>query len=231
MRRRSNCRNPSGRLATCAVGPLPQRPLPRPPHDHPLLHQMLHDVHHEQGIAVRARRDQRGERGGHRPAQSPGHIRRHVLGGQELQPQLFPLPPPTQLLHHAAQRMRPEHHLHRTIRPQHQQPRRLAPLRQVGEGLDRRVIAPLQVFQDQHQHPVGRQHLQRLGELAQHPGRRQPVQAAWSRSSSVSLTRPGSCASHIGAYRRSTARTASRSGPCPSRPNASKKGRYGSPSP
>ena len=35
----------------------------------------------------------------------------------------------------------------------------------------------------------------------------------------------------IGAYWRSTARTASRSGPWPSRPHASRKGRYGSPSP
>ena len=120
----------------------------------------------------------RRERGHHWPPQPPGHIRRHVRGRQELQPEVDPLPPPTQLLDHAAQGMPLEQHLHRPIRPHHQQPRRLGPLRQVGEGLDRRVVAPLQVFQDQHQRPVGRQHLQRLGEFAQHPGRRQPVQAA-----------------------------------------------------
>ena len=128
--------------------------------------------------SVRARRDQAREGGDHRPAQPSGHIRRHVRGGQELEPQLAPLAPPTQLLGHAAQGMPPEQHVHGTIRPQHQQPRRLGPLRQVGEGLDRRVIAPLQVFQEQHQRPVGRQRLQRLGELAQHPGRRHAVQAA-----------------------------------------------------
>ena len=159
-------------------GPLAQRPLPRPPHHHLLLHQMLHDGDHEQRIAVRARRDQAREGGGHRPAQPSGHIRRHVRRGQELQPQLAPLAPAIQLLDHPTQGMRLEQHLHRPIRPQHQQPRRLGPLRQVGEGLDRRGITPLQVFQDQHQRPVGRQYLQRLGELAQHPGRCHAVQAA-----------------------------------------------------
>ena len=139
---------------------------------------MLHNVHHEQRIAVRARIDKRRERGHHRPPQPPGHIRRHVRGRQELQPEVDRPPPPTQLLDHAAQGMPPEQHLHRPIRPHHQQPRQLGPLPQVGEGLDRRMVAPLQVFQDQHQRPVGRQHLQRLGEFTQHVGRRRPLQAA-----------------------------------------------------
>ncbi len=71
-----------------------------------------------------------------------------------------------------------EQHLYRPIRPQHQQPRRFAPLRQVGQGLDRRAVTLLQVFQDQYQHPVGRQHLERLSEFAQHASRCRPVQAA-----------------------------------------------------
>jgi hypothetical protein len=137
---------------------------------------MLHDGHHEQRIAVRARIHQRREPGRHRPPQPPDHIRRHVRGRQKLQPQVHPLPPPTQLLDHAAQRMPLEQHLDRPIRPQHQQPCRCGPLRQVGEALDRRAVTPLQVFQ--HQQPVGRQHLQRLGKLAQHADRRQPGQAA-----------------------------------------------------
>ena len=58
-----------------------------------------------------------------------------------------------------------------------------------------------------------------------------PCSRCWSRSSSVSLTSPGSCANHIGAYCRNTASIFVPWFPRPSCPRASRSGRYGSPSP
>ena len=143
-----------------------------------LLHQMLHHVHHEQRIAVRALR-RRTRPVGPRPARpaaqphTPPHPR--PAGTPGAGP---PLPPPTQLLDHAPQRMRPQHRLHRAIRPQHQQPRRLPPLGQVGQELDRGVVTPVQVFEHQHQRRVGRQHVERLGEFAQHARLRRALHLA-----------------------------------------------------
>ena len=82
------------------LGPRPQRPLPLVPNDQSLLHQMLHDVHHEQRIAFCALVDERGEcepppaLPGARP-HTPPHPRRAGTPGVVPPPST-----PTQLLHH-----------------------------------------------------------------------------------------------------------------------------------
>ena len=139
---------------------------------------MLHHVHQEERIALRALEDERHEGGGDRPPQALGHIRRHRLGGQEFQTHFHRLPPPTQLLDDAAQGMRPDRHLHRPIGPQHQQPCGSPALRQIGQGLHGGVITPLQVFEHQHQWRLGGQHVEGLGQLAQHPGGGRPLHLA-----------------------------------------------------
>ena len=95
----------------CAVG--------HPDHQ-PLMHQMLDTVHHEQRIALRAFMDEGGKGGSDRPPQAPGDRRLHVCRRQEFQAQFHRPSPPTQLLHHAPQRMPVQHHLHRAIRSHHQ---------------------------------------------------------------------------------------------------------------
>ena len=138
---------------------------------------MLHHVHQEQRIALGALEDERGEGGSDRP-QALGHIRRHRLSGQEFQPHVHRLPPPTQFLDEAAQGMRPQRHLHRPIRPQHQQPRRAPALRHIGQGLHGGAITPLQVFEHQQQRHVRGSDVEGLGQLAQHPGGARPLHLA-----------------------------------------------------
>jgi hypothetical protein len=82
---------------------------------------MRHDVHHEQCMALRARVDECGEGSRDRPPQPTGHIDRHVLGEQEFQAPFHRLPPPTELLDDAAERMGSDQGFHRAIRAHHQQ--------------------------------------------------------------------------------------------------------------
>ena len=71
----------------------------------------------------------------------------------------------------------------------------------------------MEVFEDQHQRRLGAQHVEDLGELAQHPGLRSPPGAgaagapapAWAPARATGT-------SHIGAYRRTTSSTSRRSG-------------------
>ena len=169
---------PLGQTRHLGLGPVLQGPLPRTTDHEPLADEVLHDVHQEERIPLRALEDERREGAGDRPPQAPGHIRRHRLGGQEFQPHVHRLPAPTQLLEEATHGRRPEHHLHRPIRPQQQQPRGGPPLRQIGQGLHGGGITPLQVFEHQHQRRVGRQDVERLGQLPQHPGRGRPLDVA-----------------------------------------------------
>ena len=99
---------PLGQTRHLGLGPRPQRPLPRAPDHQPLLHQMLHDVHQEQRIPLRALEDERREGAATGPPRRPVTYAVTVLGGQEFQPHVHRLPPPTQLLDDAAQGMRPE---------------------------------------------------------------------------------------------------------------------------
>ena len=95
---------------------------------------MLHDVHHEQGIAVGALVHQRDEAAvATGPGSRPARYAATSSAGKSSSGSSANLPTPPQLLHHAVQRVRMEHHVHRAIRPQHQEPSGLAPLCQGGQ--------------------------------------------------------------------------------------------------
>ena len=49
-----------------------------------------------------------------------------------------------------------------------EEPRALAPARQRREQVERRRIAPVEIFEHQDERPLRRQHLERVGQLAQH---------------------------------------------------------------
>ena len=136
---------------------------------HPLLHQVLQQVHQEQGVALRVVIQQRHQLRCHLPPQPRRRIRLDIVGEEQLQRQVVADSPPPQLLEHPAQRVRPHHHVHRAIRPQHEEPGWVAPLRQVGEQVHRGHITPVQVFEHQHQGGGPGQGLQGLRQLAQHP--------------------------------------------------------------
>ena len=59
---------------TCGLGSLSQRPLALSAGHQPLLHQMLHDINHEQRIALGMPIHQFGECCCHRPAQVACHV-------------------------------------------------------------------------------------------------------------------------------------------------------------
>src|SRR5215510_6181933 len=65
-------------------------------------------------------------------------------------------------------------HFNRPPGSDDEQARRFAPLRQRRNEIQRRVIAPVQVFDHQHEWSVGRQRLDRSDNLAQHPLTRRP---------------------------------------------------------
>ena len=67
-------------------------------------------------------------------------------------------------------------HLSRPIRTQHEQPRRGAPPRQQGEQVERGVIAPVQVFQDEQQERLGGQRIDHFREFPEHAFPCRPVQ-------------------------------------------------------
>jgi hypothetical protein len=79
------------------------------------------------------------------------------------------VPVSLQFLHHRVHGVAPHDGVHRPIRAQHQQPRGFATPGHVGEPLDGRQIAPVQIFQHQHEGALGRQRPDHLGQLPQHP--------------------------------------------------------------
>jgi hypothetical protein len=60
----------------------------------------------------------------------------------------------------------PHNHVDRPIRAHQQQPGGLPPPRQPGEQINRRHIAPMQVFQHQDERLYSRQGFERLSDLA-----------------------------------------------------------------
>ena len=67
------------------------------------------------------------------------------------------------------QRMIAKHHVDRSIGPNHDQPRRIPAPRQIGHEVHRRVVAPVQILEDQDQGQFRRHRLDGVGNLAQHP--------------------------------------------------------------
>ena len=69
-------------------------------------------------------------------------------------------------------------HLGGPIRREQEQTRRFPPTRQDGQQVQGGGVAPVQVFEHQHQRLLGGQPLQGLGELPEHPFPRRPASAA-----------------------------------------------------
>ena len=132
--------------------------------------QVVDGVDHEQRVALRpvvdecrqlARKPMRGE-----PRRQ---IFRNRLLAQVLEGQLFALLLGSQLLLDGLQRMPARDELCRPVRTNDHQPG-FAPLpRQVRDQVQRRVVAPVQVLQHEHQRRFGRERLERVAHLSQHP--------------------------------------------------------------
>jgi hypothetical protein len=65
--------------------------------------------------------------------------------------------------------MRARDHIRGPIRAHHQEPRGRAAAGEHGQQIDRRRIAPMQVFEPQDERRLGGQRLERLGQLPPHP--------------------------------------------------------------
>ena len=199
MRRTSNCRNSSGRPAARfpAASTAPSR------HLEILLHQMLHQVHHEQRIAVRAGVDKRGQGAATAcPAAQPHTPPPPRQGGT-------PGGGPRHALAHTAPAPcragdAPQQRLHRAIRPQHQQ--RAGSRRHGAQALYGGDVASRCKSSSTSTSGLSAVSAEGLGTLPQPGAGWCPLHWRCSCSISVSLTSPGSCVSHMGAYR-STARS------------------------
>ena len=82
-------------------------------------------------------------------------------------------------------------HIRGPIRPHHQEARGLAAPGQHGQRIHRGKIAPVQVFQPQHQRPLGGQRLECPGQLPRHPLRGRTEQLAAQRLTLRFLHRGG----------------------------------------
>ena len=67
-------------------------------------------------------------------------------------------------------------HLTRPIRPEHQETGGGPPAGQQRQQIQRRMIAPVQVFEHQHQRPLGGQGVQHFGPFPQHTLPRRPLE-------------------------------------------------------
>ena len=93
---------------------------------------------------------------------------RHGFLGQVLERQLLTQAVRLQLPLDAFQRVVAEDDVDRPIGADHHQPRRVAAPRQVADEIERRVVAPVQIFEHDDQRRLGGDRLDRLGHLAQH---------------------------------------------------------------
>ena len=93
---------------------------------------------------------------------------RHVVPGEIVEDEFRRLWLVPKLPEHAAQRRVVEHRFKRAIGPEHEQPGRVTATRHVGQPIERRVVAPLQVLEDEDQGFDGREGLDGFGELAEH---------------------------------------------------------------
>ena len=87
------------------------------------------------------------------------------------------------------ERMAAERHLDRSIGPDHEEPRRIAPLRQRRHEVERRVIAPMQILQQQDQRR--RQGGDERRDVAQHTLARAGAEPALERLALGRLDHPG----------------------------------------
>jgi hypothetical protein len=130
-----------------------------------------------------------------------------------------------QLVLNAAQRVVVERLLDRPHAADHQQPCRLAAPGDAADQVDGRRIAPLQVFEHQQQRPLPREHLERIGDLAQHAHRHGGNGGVAPSAAGGVGSRAASCETHVGAWRVSVSRSSAVSSSRAKRPSASRTGR------
>jgi hypothetical protein len=151
--------------------PAGRRPPPTVAHKHTALDEVVDHVHHEERIALRAAMDGPGDCARPRRLRAlepPRDVFTHLDLVQERQADLLTLTVQPQLLHDRPQRMVVRERAGRTIGPDDEEARTLGPPGERREQLERRVIAPVQVLEHQHQRPLDGHRLDRIGQLAQH---------------------------------------------------------------
>ena len=107
----------------------------------------------------------------------PGEVLLHGGQAQEFERQLLAVPVHLELLLDGLQRMRRARHIRRPVRSQDQQTRRVPTPGQHAQQIDRGRVAPVQVFQYQHERRVTRHRLERLHQLPQHSLSRRALRA------------------------------------------------------
>ncbi len=163
--------------STCSSGTVTrQRPPPPaavPPlrrlHEHAALREVIDHRGHEQRIAVGVPVDQRGESRRKLAGRESGRdIRRHVGFLQPFEHHFMTQTVQQQILLQRFQRTVGEDQFRRPQRAEHEQARGLAPPRDRRNHVQRRVIDPVQIFEDQHQRHGLRDHFERFAQLAHH---------------------------------------------------------------
>ena len=112
-----------------------------------------------------------------------------------------------------------------TVGADQEQPRGLPPPGDQREQIDGRRIAPVQVLEHEHEGRFGRQRLDHLRHLAQHPLARGPQELALQRVPVRASRSHGICTSQVGACRRRSGTSQSPATPRQSRARASSTGR------
>ena len=161
--------------------------------------------------------------------EAPCQVRRHIAPAEVLDRDLLTTGPGSQRRQDLLDRMVERRRLGRPARPHEHDPGALRAVREHREEIHRGLVAPVQVFQDQHQRLVGRDRLHQPRELAQHLMRRRVDMPAPCPSRARGPLQRRICrASQLGATARRADRSRSRDGPWLSRSRASSTGMYGS---
>ena len=138
--------------------------------DQPFGDQVLDRVHHEERVALAALVDQRGKvRRKPVDGEPGGEVLPHSLLGQVFEWQFFALPTRSKLLLHRLERVPARNQLRRPVGPDHHQVRSPTPAGDVRDQVQRREVAPVKVFQHEHQRRKRRQRIEHLAHFPQHP--------------------------------------------------------------
>ena len=137
--------------------------------DQPLGDQVVDRVHHEERVAAGALVDERAERrrktvGG----KTLGEVLRHEPLGEVFERQLLALLPGDELLLDRLERVAAHDQFRGPIGPDQHQVSGAAAAGDVGDQVERREVAPVQVFQHEHQRRPRGQRIQGLAHLAEH---------------------------------------------------------------
>ena len=133
----------------------------------PLASHLVDGCHQKQGMAAGALMQYMRQLCGERwPPQPLATIRRHFSCRQVVERELRPLLVLGEFRHHGADRMRADNGVHGAIGAEQQEAGRVGTTSDIREPGQRRHVAPVEVFQHQHQRALGREDVQGFGQLA-----------------------------------------------------------------